>query len=102
MLDNAIGTLKEGEHPIVHSDRGAYYRWPGWIERMENAGLTRSMSRKGCYPDNSVCEGFFDRLKNEMFYGPHGERLLSRSLSRSLMNIYTGSQKKELSFPSEG
>ena len=49
MLDNAIGTLKENEHPIVHSDRGAHYRWPGWIERMENAGLTRSMSRKGCF-----------------------------------------------------
>jgi transposase InsO family protein/transposase-like protein len=69
MLDNAIGTLKEGECPIVHSDRGAHYRWPGWIERMDNAGLTRSMSKKGCSPDNSACEGFFGRLKNEMFYG---------------------------------
>ena len=29
MLDNAIGTLKDGEHPIIHSDRGAHYRWPG-------------------------------------------------------------------------
>lgn len=35
---------------------------------MENAGLTRSMSKKGCVPDNSACEGFFGRLKNEMFY----------------------------------
>lgn len=26
------------------------------------------MSRKGCSPDNSACEGFFGRLKNEMFY----------------------------------
>ena len=33
------------------------------------AGLTRSMSKKGCSPDNSACEGFFGRLKNEMFYG---------------------------------
>jgi len=68
MLDNAIATLKEDENPIVHSDRGAHYRWPGWIERMENAKLTRSMSKKGCSPDNSACEGFFGRLKNEMFY----------------------------------
>lgn len=36
---------------------------------MEHAGLTRSMSKKGCSPDNSACEGFFGRLKNEMFYG---------------------------------
>jgi putative transposase len=68
MLDQAISTLKMNEKPIVHSDRGAHYRWSGWIERMERAGLTRSMSKKGCSPDNSACEGFFGRLKNEMFY----------------------------------
>lgn len=69
MLDEAILTLNEDEKPIIHSDRGAHYRWQGWIERMEQAGLTRSMSKKGCSPDNSACEGFFGRLKNEMFYG---------------------------------
>lgn len=68
MLEGAISTLNEGEAPIVHSDRGGHYRWPGWIDRMEAAGLTRSMSKKGCSPDNSACEGFFGRLKNEMFY----------------------------------
>lgn len=26
------------------------------------------MSKKGCSPDNSACEGFFSRIKNEMFY----------------------------------
>lgn len=69
MLDEAISFLNEDEHPIVHSDRGGHYRWPGWIQRMDAAGLTRSMSKKGCSPDNSACEGFFGRLKNEMFYG---------------------------------
>lgn len=69
MLDKAILTLNEDEHPIVHSDRGCHYRWPGWIERMDEAHLIRSMSKKGCSPDNSACEGFFGRLKNEMFYG---------------------------------
>lgn len=69
MLDDAISMLSEDEKPLVHSDRGCHYRWPGWIERMEKAGLTRSMSKKGCSPDNSACEGFFGRLKNEMFYG---------------------------------
>lgn len=68
MLDEAINTLKTDEHPLIHSDRGSHYRWPGWIERMEKAWLTRSMSKKGCSPDNSACEGFFGRLKNEMFY----------------------------------
>ncbi len=33
---------------------------PGW--------LIRSMSRKGCSPDNAACEGFSGRLKTELFY----------------------------------
>jgi transposase InsO family protein len=68
MLDDAISTLCDNEHPVVHTDRGCHYRWPGWISRMETAGLQRSMSKKGCSPDNSACEGLFGRLKNEMFY----------------------------------
>lgn len=31
--------------------------------------MVRSMSRKGCSPDNARCEGFFGRLKIEFFYG---------------------------------
>ena len=31
--------------------------------------LTRSMSKKGCSPDNAACEGFFGRLKVEVYYG---------------------------------
>jgi transposase InsO family protein len=69
MLDKAISLLKDGERPIVHTDRGCHYRWPSWIHRMETAHLQRSMSKKGCSPDNSACEGFFGRMKNEMFYG---------------------------------
>ena len=68
MLDNAIQLLAPDEKPIVHSDRGAHYRWPSWISLIESNGLRRSMSKKGCSPDNSACEGVFGRLKNEMFY----------------------------------
>jgi putative transposase len=69
MLDTAIETVTVSEsRPIVHSDRGAHYRWPGWLSRMNNAKLIRSMSRNGCSPDNAACEGFFGRLKTELFY----------------------------------
>jgi transposase InsO family protein len=69
MLDTAIETVTVSQsRPIVHSDRGAHYRWPGWLSRMSNAKLVRSMSRKGCSPDNAACEGFFGRLKTELFY----------------------------------
>lgn len=69
MLDAAIETVTIGaEKPIVHSDRGGHYRWPGWLSRVAKAGLVQSMSRKACSPDNAACEGFFGRLKTEMFY----------------------------------
>lgn len=55
MLDNAISTLCAEERPVLHSDRGSHYRWPGWIERVEAASLTRSMSTKACTADNPAC-----------------------------------------------
>ena len=55
----------KGSNPFSLVD----YRWPEWIQIMEEANLTRSMSKKGCSPDNSACEGFFGHLKTEMFYG---------------------------------
>ena len=75
MLDGAIEQLKEDEQPIVHTDRGCHYRWPGWIDRMNKAGLERSMSKKGCSPDNAACKGLFGRLKNEMFYSRKWENV---------------------------
>lgn len=68
MLKDTIAKLHENEKPIIHSDRGAHYRWPEWIRLMEENSLIRSMSKKGCSPDNSACEGFFGRLKNEFYY----------------------------------
>lgn len=69
MLDSAIEAVANGnKRPVVRSDRGAHYRWPGWLSRIAIAKLVRSMSRKGCSPDNAACEGFFGRLKTELFY----------------------------------
>ena len=69
MLDAAIASVQGGQaRPVVHSDRGAHYRWPGWLTRIADAKLVRSMSRKGYSPDNVACEGFFGRLKTEWFY----------------------------------
>lgn len=68
-LLGACRRLREGEHPKVHSDRGCHYRRPGWLRICEEHGLVRSMSRKGCSPDNARAEGFFGRLEVEFFYG---------------------------------
>ena len=48
MLLDACSTLKDGEKPIIHSDRGCHYRWPEWIRICKDNNLTRSMSAKGC------------------------------------------------------
>jgi len=69
MLDAAVEKITaSGDRPVVHSDRGGHYRWPGWLSRIAEAKLVRSMSRKGYSPDNAACEGFFGRLKIEMFF----------------------------------
>ena len=66
--------LPDNARPVVHSDRGCHYRWPGWLELMERYGLTRSMSAKGCSPDNAAAEGFFGRMKTESVYPEHWEK----------------------------
>jgi putative transposase len=69
MLDAAIEAVAGGDaRPIVHFDRGAHYRWPGWLSRIGDAKLVRSMSCMGCSQDNAACEGFCGRLKTELFY----------------------------------
>lgn len=61
---------------IVHSDRGFHYRLGSWINKINDYGYVRSMSKKGCSPDNSACEGFFGTLKKEIFY-PRDWKLVS-------------------------
>ncbi|CAB3671330.1 hypothetical protein LMG24076_01960 [Trinickia soli] len=34
MLDAAIEMVADiNAQPVLHSDRGAHYRWPGWLSR---------------------------------------------------------------------
>ena len=68
-LRRALASMPAGARPVVHTDRGCQYRRDGWKAICEEAGAVRSMSRKGCSPDNAACEGFFGCLKNEFYYG---------------------------------
>ena len=54
---------------IEHSDGGATYRSASWKRICEEGGVTRSMSRRGCCPDNARAEGFFGTLKEEFYNG---------------------------------
>ena len=68
MLDLGKREMNPDDKPIVHSDQGSQYQSPVYVNALKEAGWIQSMSRKGCCPDNSACEGFFGRLKNEFFY----------------------------------
>ena len=74
MLEGALTTLDttECKSLVIHTDRGGHYRGGRWIERLEGLGITRSMSRKGNSGDNAACEGFFGRMKTEMYYPLNG------------------------------
>ena len=67
MLAGAVAAAGGGF--TLHSDRGWHYRTPDWARACGEAGVERSMSRKGHSPDNAACEGFFGRLKVEFFHG---------------------------------
>ena len=84
MLDDVIANMDAKSKPIIHTDRGCHYRWPGWIERMEINGYTRSMSQKGCSPDNAACEGLFGRIKNEFFYNQDWKNVTIEEFSHEL------------------
>lgn len=66
MLEKAIDTLQSDENPTVHSDRGCHYRWPGWIQRMDEAGLTRSMSKKAVLATMLLVKAFWKTKKRDV------------------------------------
>lgn len=69
MLDKALEVLNGAEQLVIHSDQGFHYQHQSWTKRLEEKGITQSMSRKGNCLDNSPMENFFGLLKQEMFYG---------------------------------
>ena len=40
MLEEACATLGPGEAPVIHSDRGCHYRWPGRLPRFPTGTRT--------------------------------------------------------------
>ena len=56
-------------HPIFHSDRGFQYTNRVFHTKLEEAGMTQSMSRVAHCIDNGPMEGFWGILKRERYYG---------------------------------
>lgn len=45
--------------------------------------------KKGCSPDNSACEGFFGRLKNEFFYNRNWSNISCKDFIEKLDKYIT-------------
>ena len=55
--------LLDGEHPLIHSDRGFQYTSKGFKRKIDTAKMTQSMSRVGRCIDNGPMESFWGTLK---------------------------------------
>lgn len=53
----------------MHSDRGWQHQHASYVARLEAAGVTQSMSRKGSCIDNAAAEQLFGHVKDEFYRG---------------------------------
>lgn len=68
MLEKGLKHLSEPQNLLIHSDQGWHYQMPQYRQRLKEAGVTQSMSRKGNCHDNAVIENFFGIMKSELLY----------------------------------
>lgn len=68
-LEMALGRQKLSDEGLVgHSDRGCQYASEAYRQRLDDLGITASMSRRAnCY-DNAFAESFFHTLKVELVH----------------------------------
>ena len=66
-FDLAVAKYPDAQ-PLFHSDRGFQYTSRTFKARLDEAGMTQSMSRVGRCLDNGPMEGFWGILKCEMYY----------------------------------
>ena len=69
MLDRLLEALPDGAAPTMHSDMGRQYQHESYASRLEGAGITQSMSRKGNCIDNAATEQLFGHVKDEFYRG---------------------------------
>jgi transposase InsO family protein len=81
LVEHALDQALACRHPkaglLHHSDRGSQYTSRAYQLRLEQSGMSVSMSRKGNCWDNAVMESFFGTLKDECVrstvYSSHDE-----------------------------
>ena len=67
-LRTALRNQKPEKACLFHSDQGSEYAAHDYREKLNQAGLIQSMSRKSTPQDNAKVESFFHTLKAEVIY----------------------------------
>lgn len=67
-FDQAV-LINPKARPLFHSDRGFQYTNRTFHAKLEQAGMTQSMSRVAKCIDNGPMEGFWGIMKRERYYG---------------------------------
>ena len=67
-MDNALKNLSldKRENLIIHSDQGFHYTHVSFRKKLNEQGISQSMSRKGNCIDNAPIESFFGLIKDHL------------------------------------
>lgn len=84
-LEMALGQRQPSEGLVHHSDRGSQYASGDFQAKLESAGISCSMSRRGNCWDNAPVESFFGTLKQELV---HRCDFVSRAAARSKLFVW--------------
>ena len=94
-LDDAM-SLKPDGMLLLHSDRGGQYVSKEFQMKLQEKGITQSMSRVGHCIDNGPTEGFWGIIKTEMYclYDIHDEQTLIEAIYK-YMKFYNRERLQE-------
>jgi len=82
-LEMAVAELPKGKQPIHHTDRGSQYCSHAYVRRLQESGLSVSMTEMDHCAENALAERMNGILKGE--YGLGG-RIASKALARKLVD----------------
>ena len=89
-LESALQQRRPAPGLVHHSDRGVQYACGEYVQRLEAAGITISMSRPGNPYDNAWAESFMKTLKTEEVAGRHYRNLrhATSSIATFIEDVY--------------
>ena len=88
-LTMALKSLKRGERPIHHSDRGCQFASHAYVRRIQAAGLKMSMTEKNHSAENALAERVNGILKQEYYLDANFETPLAAGhATKSAIYLY--------------